>query len=66
MSLDEAKDEDKTYDFDGITFLVEPGLLEATEGISICWVQHAFGGGFEIEPKVPLSRGGSSCAGCSC
>jgi Fe-S cluster assembly iron-binding protein IscA len=67
LALDEPKDGDKKFEFNGLTFLVEPNLLEATEGIKICWVNHPFGGGLQIEPTIPLGgRDTSACGSCSC
>lgn len=68
MALDEPKDGDDSFEFDGLQFVVEKQLLESTGGICVDFAQRGYFGGYQIEPKIPLKRGGDSneCGTCSC
>lgn len=69
MALDELKDIDEKFEFDGFTVVVEKKLLESTGGMCIEFMQNSFGGGFRIVPKLPLDGAGdpgNACGGCSC
>jgi Fe-S cluster assembly iron-binding protein IscA len=69
LALDELKDTDEKYEFDGFTIVVEKDLLESTGGMCIEFMQNPFGGGFRIVPKQPITgagQAGDACGGCSC
>ena len=58
MALDEPKDNDETFEFDKLKFVVDKALLDETGGICVDFVQRGFFGGYQIEPKVPLKKAG--------
>lgn len=65
MALDEPKDSDEQYEFDGLNFVIDKQLLEQTGGVCVDFIQRGFFGGYQIEPKTPLAKGaGGGCSGC--
>lgn len=68
MVLDEPRDKDKEFGFDGFKIVVEEALLEQTGGVRIDFADNYFGGGFSIQSVKPLSAfgGESACGSCSC
>jgi len=67
LVLDEPRETDKQFEFDGFKVVVEESLLEQTGGIRIDFVDNYFGGGFNIQSVKPLSSfGESACGSCSC
>ncbi|MBN2539429.1 MAG: hypothetical protein JXB09_05220 [Deltaproteobacteria bacterium] len=62
MSLDEAKEGDKIFKEDGITFLIEEQLFEQAKPINIDFITSDRGSGFSITSS--LSGGG--CEGTCC
>ncbi|RLB59382.1 MAG: hypothetical protein DRI34_01935 [Deltaproteobacteria bacterium] len=68
MVLDEPKDTDEKFEMEGVTFLVEKGLLEQSGGITIDLPSGYPGYGFSIKPVKPLwdDSGSSGCGDCSC
>ncbi len=69
LSIDDAKDNDHTFDHGGITFLVDKSLAETCGAIKVDFIEvkdddcGCGSGGFTITSEKPLSA--SSC-GCSC
>lgn len=69
LAIDDAKDNDHTFDNDGISFLVDKGVAETCGSIKVDFIENKDSGcgctegGFVITSEKPLS--GSSC-GCSC
>jgi iron-sulfur cluster assembly accessory protein len=61
LALDEAKDNDKTYDKENLKFLVEEDLFETTGDITVDYVEAGANSGFGITSEKPV--GGSSCCG---
>lgn len=67
MVLDEPREADEEFEFEGFKVVVEKNLLESTEGIRIDFQNNFLGGGFNIQPVKPLSSiGESACGSCSC
>lgn len=65
LALDEPKESDEKYEFDGLNFVIDKQLLEQTGGVCVDFIQRGFFGGYQIEPKNPLSKGaGGSCSSC--
>nr|WP_083818964.1 hypothetical protein [Desulfotalea psychrophila] len=65
LALDEPKDNDKSFDFDSITFLIEESLLETTGGVKVDYLDAGPRSGFSISSVVPLA-GGGGCSSGSC
>ncbi len=63
LALDEPKENDATYDNDGLTFLVDNGLLTTCGEIKVDFVDAGMRSGFSISSANPV--GGGSC-GSSC
>lgn len=68
MALDESKDNDATYQENGITFLVDNGLLKTTGEIKIDYINDGYRSGFAISSAIPVGGGGckSGCGSGSC
>ncbi len=68
LAQDEAKENDKTFDNDGVSFVVDKELSEICGTIKVDFIEKTGGGccgggGFAVTSENPLS--GSGC-GCSC
>ncbi len=67
MALDESNDNDNSYDFDGITYVIDKKLLEELGNVSVDFVEKGWRSGFVVSSERPLEAGASSCGGgCSC
>ncbi|MCI5208626.1 MAG: adhesin [Candidatus Electrothrix sp. ATG2] len=70
LALDEAKEDDLTFEQDGVNFLVEKGLAETCGTITVDYLESSSGcgcsgGGFNVTSEKPLAGAGDGC-GCSC
>jgi len=61
MVLDEPTDDDKVFNQEGISYIVDSGLLERVKPIKVDFIDNLRGGGFVI-----LSSLESACGSCSC
>ena len=59
MALDEKKSEDEAYEISGVSYILEPGLLEKAQSIEIDFMDDSF----KINSNLPS---GCSCSGCGC
>ena len=69
LALDEPKDNDRTFENNGLKFLVEKGLLETCGSIKVEFIDAGPRSGFGITSKIPLPGGGGcggSCGSGSC
>lgn len=57
LALDEARPEDKTFEFAGIQYLVDRNFLKQAQPIEIDFVEH----GFKISSSLKMESG---CGGC--
>ncbi len=64
MSLDEAKEEDKVFDEDGITFVMDEQLFEQAKPVNIDFISTDRGSGFSITSSLSGGSCGGSCSGC--
>ena len=64
MSLDEAKEEDKVFDEDGITFVMDEQLFEQAKPVNIDFISTDRGSGFSITSNLSGGSCGGSCSGC--
>jgi iron-sulfur cluster assembly protein len=63
MALDELRDEDESFDSDGITYVVDKELLNRVKPIKIDYTSSAMGSGFSISSSMNAASGcGSSCS----
>ncbi len=69
LALDEAKDNDKTFDHDGVSFVVEESLLASCGAVKVDFIEKSDGGcgcggsgGFSVTSEKPLASGGCSCS----
>ena len=65
LALDEPKEDDKVYDQDDLTFLVEESLLETCGAINVEYVDAGPRSGFGITSANPVGGGGCSSGSCS-
>ncbi|MGB5686779.1 MAG: IscA/HesB family protein [Candidatus Electrothrix sp.] len=72
LGLDEAKEDDLTFEQDGVNFLVEKSLVETCGTITVDFIEDSTsgcgcsGGGFSIKSEKSLSGDEKSGCGCSC
>jgi len=62
LALDERKDEDLVFDYDGIRLIVDPASMRYVDGSEVDYTESLMGSGFEVNnPNVTASCGcGSS------
>ena len=61
LALDEQKENDKVFDVDGFTFLIEQSLFDSAAPITVDLNEM----GFVVRSKLPMSSEGcSSCSSC--
>ena len=65
LALDEPKDNDKTFQEDGVSFLVEEGLLSSCGVIKVDFLEAGYRSGFSITSTNPVG-GGGGCSSGSC
>ncbi|HHD63881.1 MAG TPA: hypothetical protein ENK96_05875 [Desulfobulbaceae bacterium] len=65
MALDEPKDNDKTFEEDSLTFLVEEDLLSSCGAIKVDFIEAGYRSGFSITSANPIGGGGCSSGSCS-
>ncbi|NLV97761.1 MAG: hypothetical protein GX043_10565 [Desulfovibrionales bacterium] len=62
LALDEQKDNDAVHEIDGYTFLVETGLMNEVQPVSVEFHPHM---GFNIKSNLKVTASGcSSCTSC--
>ena len=67
MALDELKDDDETFDNDGVTFLVNKDLYEQVKPIKVDFIESPLGARFHVISKLSMQKSeGGSCGSCSC
>lgn len=69
LALDEAKENDLTFEQDGVNFLVEKGLSETCGAIKVDFIESGSGcggsgGGFSISSEKPLPSAEGGCSSC--
>ena len=64
MALDEPRENDEVFDSDGITYVIDKGLLDQVKPIKVDFVDSAFGSGFSIQSNLAMGASCGSC--CSC
>lgn len=67
MALDEPKEDDESFEFDGLRFVVEKDLMAKAGDITIDYAESGWRAGLSITSKNSLkSPGGSSGCGSCC
>lgn len=66
LALDEKKETDESFVFQGLTLLVEKNLLEQSGTISVDYVDAGPRSGFSISSANPLPGAGGGCSSGSC
>ena len=70
LALDEKKDADAVFEYDGLNFLVDSAVTAACGAINVDYVQETSGcgcsgsgggAGFSVSSERPLSAGGGRC-----
>lgn len=69
LALDDATANDRTFDHDGTSFVVEEALLAGCGVITVDFIEKSDGGcgcggsgGFRVTSEKPLASGGCSCS----
>ena len=71
LALDEKKDSDTVFEYDGLKFLVDGAVTTTCGTIKVDYVQETSGcgcsgsgsAGFSVSSEKPLSTGGGGCGG---
>jgi iron-sulfur cluster assembly accessory protein len=63
MSLDEAREGDKIFKEDDITFVIDEQLFEQAKPITIDFIDSIRGSGFSITSNLPVGAACSACGG---
>ncbi len=71
LALDEKKEKDKVYEYDGLNFLVEGAVTATCGAIKVDYIQETSGcgcsgsggAGFSVSSEKPLASGGGGCGG---
>ncbi|MDH3558125.1 MAG: hypothetical protein OES18_19980 [Deltaproteobacteria bacterium] len=63
MALDEPKEQDQIFEFEGVTYLVDTSLMNQARPIKVDYVEDANCSGFSITSKLSQPDG---CGSCSC
>lgn len=61
LALDEPKDNDKTFEEDGVQFLVEQGLLTICGAIKVDFMDADYRSGFSVTSAKPISGKDGGC-----
>jgi iron-sulfur cluster assembly protein len=66
LALDELKDDDKSFDDRGLTFVMEKDFYEKIKPVKVDYADTPMGAGFNISSNMqkPESSCGSSCSSC--
>ena len=68
LAVDEARDNDHSFDHDGVSFVVDKGLTETCGSIKVDFIEEKDGGcgggdgGFVVTSKKSLPSRGCSCS----
>jgi len=65
LALDEPKDNDKTFEEEGVRFVVEEGLLATCGAIKVDFMDAGYRSGFAVTSSKPVG-GGGGCSSGSC
>jgi len=65
LALDEPKENDRTFEEDDLTFLVEEDLLNSCGAIKVDFIEAGYRSGFSITSTNPVG-GGGGCSSGSC
>jgi Fe-S cluster assembly iron-binding protein IscA len=63
MALDEPNEKDKVFELEGLTYLVDDGLMNQARPIKVDYVEDNHNSGFAITSKLSSPDG---CGPCSC
>jgi Fe-S cluster assembly iron-binding protein IscA len=61
LVLDEPGNEDKVFNLDGLTYIVNKDLLEQVKPIRVDYIQTPGGGGFSISSNLKQGSGSGCC-----
>ena len=61
LVLDEPGEEDKVFNLDGLTYIVDKDLFERVKPIKVDYIQTPGGGGFSISSSLVQNPGSGCC-----
>ena len=63
MVLDEPRENDEVFDDNGLSYVIDKGLLEQAKPLKVEYVDSPYGSGFSISSNLSLGAAcGSSCS----
>ena len=66
MALDEPRDTDEIIKDNGVTYLIEKGLLEEAKPINVDYIESGMGTGFSITSEKKFGAASSCGSSCAC
>lgn len=63
MAIDEAHDDDLTFDVAGMSYVISRELDEKSGGVTIDYMDQGYATGFSITPAKDLGFEGAACGG---
>jgi len=67
LVLDEPKDDDESFEVDGLTYLINKELSTQSGDVKVDYVDNGWQQGFSVTSANPVGGGASACgSGCSC
>ena len=66
LALDEAREQDKVFAANSLTFLVDGDLMEQCGSVKVDFIEAGYRSGFAITSANSLGTGGGCCSGGSC
>jgi iron-sulfur cluster assembly protein len=70
LVLDEPKDTDESYQYDGLTYVIDKDLSTQSGDVKVDYMDNGWQQGFMLSSTVPLAGAGGSCGSsggsCSC
>ena len=64
MALDESTPNDEVFEEQGVTFVVEKGLLEKVKPIVVDFITSPRGGGFKLTSSLSQAGACGTCTSC--
>jgi iron-sulfur cluster assembly protein len=67
LVLDEPKDDDDSYEVEGLTYLINKDLSTQSGAVKVDFIDNGWQQGFSVTSEKPLFSGESACGtSCSC
>lgn len=65
LAIDEKKQEDRSFHFDGLELVIAPDLMDQCETVSVDYIDEGSRSGFSISSTGKAVTGTGGCSGCN-